>query len=224
MTKSASAQRKFYMHPPHRTVGVSGFASMCHHGDGLERWTPDEAKVGPRHISLVSRTENGRLAAIEFERILIEQGNLLCQHVSDAVAHQQGIADTDCVIVSGPGLQILAPTSKGTVSFLPTQQSGQSPAVEQPIAEVDIVAVARRHPILEGVGPFHSFCYPFQIAQSAEKATCLMVGETQGKVFPVAWSHEGPERGFCTLLGSTDDFRQTEFVRLVLNALDWVLE
>jgi hypothetical protein len=218
MAETTAIRRTFFMHPAHRTVGVSGigssFTSLPHPGDQVEDWSAGETKVRPRHVSLVCRTENSRQAAILFERMLLERGSVVCQHVSNAVAVQNGIADTDCIAIFGPGLQIVERQPMLSNNYTQSKTG----------TEVKVVGVAVQHPILDGIAPFHSFCYPAQIAQPADNVVCLLIGETPREVFPLAWVREGHDRGFCTLLGRAEDYRRPEFVRLLLNAVDWIMD
>jgi hypothetical protein len=223
MAGPTAVRRKFFMHPPHRIVGVSGFrrsgaAPLAYPHALTEFPAADRPNTRLRHVSLVSRTADGRQAAILFERILLQRANVLCQHVRDALAHTGGIADTDCVIVFG-----------GAFPVFMAKKIEQSPPQLMPPADmsetkVEIVPADGWHPIADGVAQFHSSCYPFRIAHPADDWTCLLVGRTQGGDFPVAWAHSGGQRSFCTLLGRPNDFRRHEFVRLVLGALDWVLD
>jgi type 1 glutamine amidotransferase len=51
----------------------------------------------------------------------------------------------------------------------------------------------------------------------------LLVGKSDGNEWPVAWVWGGRRgRVFFTSLGSADDFRKPDFVRLVVNAIEWI--
>ena len=91
---------------------------------------------------------------------------------------------------------------------------------EQP--EVNPVAAAGDHPVLEGVEPFTSAGSLVRSANLAADATVLLTGTIPGHTEPVAWTR--PYRGgrvFCTSLGELADFRQESFRRLLANAVHW---
>ena len=91
---------------------------------------------------------------------------------------------------------------------------------EQP--EVNPVAAAGNHPVLEGVVPFPSAGSPVRSANLVADATVLLEGTHYGHTEPVAWTRPyGGGRVFCTSLGELADFRQESFRRLLANAVYW---
>jgi type 1 glutamine amidotransferase len=169
-------------------------------------------------VSLVSRmTDNRSVAA--FERILAENGDVPCNRVDLASAEREGLANADCAVVFGRGLQIVGRWSAFDADAIEQGDFGEDEGSE---TEVEIAAAARWHPVVDGVGPFiarnrssHSFHLHTDV-------THLLVRKWAGRVFPVAWARQGDGRAFCTLLGHPEDFRRREFVRMLLNAIEWV--
>ena len=88
--------------------------------------------------------------------------------------------------------------------------------------EVNPVAAARDHPVLEGVEPFPSTGSLVRSANLAADATVLLTGTIPGHTEPVAWTRPYRRgRVFCTSLGELADFRQESFRRLLANAVYW---
>ena len=83
-------------------------------------------------------------------------------------------------------------------------------------------AAGGEHPILRGVTPFVSSGSLYKNAQIAADTTVLLTGSIPGHDEPVAWTrqHRGG-RVFYTSLGHPDDFRQSSFLNLVVNAIFW---
>ncbi len=93
--------------------------------------------------------------------------------------------------------------------------------------DVEIVAEATGHPILQGVDPakWHSKGCIYLVAPLIdEKATVLMKATTEGKVEPVAWTREcNASRVFYTSLGFPGDFDQPQFRAMLTNAVFWAM-
>jgi len=87
---------------------------------------------------------------------------------------------------------------------------------------IEVADAARWHPVLDGVGPFVSRNIVSTIAHPRGNTTCLLIGRLADGIVPVAWARHGDKRAVCTLLGDAEDFGQSEFVRLLQNALEWV--
>lgn len=98
-----------------------------------------------------------------------------------------------------------------------------------PTTTISIRAGAEHHPILQDVRVNalvgHGSLY--KVRPLAPTATPLLIGNIPGEQSePVAWTHTfGPKqaRVFYTSLGHPDDFADSEFRRLLLNALRWAL-
>ena len=89
--------------------------------------------------------------------------------------------------------------------------------------EVRLADKAQDHPVLHGVRPFRSAGSLYKNPRLAPDATVLLYGGIPtGQTEPVAWVREvAGRRIFYTSLGHPDDFRDENFLRLLLNALEW---
>jgi len=220
MADFSQARRILHMHPAHRTVGVSGVASSFRPCRPVERPSADEPATAHIRVSLVSRTtDNRNLAAMAaFERILAGSGNVQCNRVDLASAEMEGLADADCAVVFGRGLQIIGRWSAFDADAIEEGGFDEDDGFE---TEVEIAAAARCHPVVDGVGPFIARNGFSHFPHLHRNVTHLLVRKWAGRVSPVAWARQGDGRAFCTLLGHPEDFRRREFVRLLLNALEW---
>ncbi len=185
----------------------------------------------------------GRAAPALFERVLRGQSHVRCRRVDFAAA--ENAADADCVVVFGRDALLIADDwSSIDADILADAEpvSGVSDCGDlnwgdlnwgdlnwgdlnwgdEFRAEVAVAGAAWWHPVTEGVRPFVSRFRRNQIVQSFQDESCLFVGRTADEVFPVVWARCDVGRVFGTLLGSAEDFCRPEFVRLALNALDWV--
>ena len=93
---------------------------------------------------------------------------------------------------------------------------------EGPVMEVKIADKRKDHPILKGVVPFRSRYSLYKNPSIASDAEVLLTGSTPEHTEPVAWTrmnHGG--RVFYTSLGGVEDFENSTFQRLVVNALFW---
>jgi len=221
MADFSQARRILHMHPAHCTVGVSGVASSFRPCRPVERPSSDEPAAALMRVSLVSRmTDNRRVAAMAaFERILAENGDVQCDRVDLASAEREGLANADCAVVFGRGLQIVGRWSAFDADAIEDGGFEEDDGFE---TEVEIAAAARWHPVVDGVGPFIARNGFSHFPHLHRNVTHLLVRKWAGRVFPVAWACQGDGRAFCTLLGHPEDFRRREFVWLLLNALEWV--
>jgi putative membrane-bound dehydrogenase-like protein len=89
--------------------------------------------------------------------------------------------------------------------------------------EVKLADKAKDHPVLRGVRPFRSAGSLYKNPRLAADVTVLLYGTIPtGQTEPVAWVREvAGRRIFYTSLGHPDDFRDENFIRLLLNALEW---
>jgi hypothetical protein len=216
MASFTQVRRILHIHPAHRTVGVSGVCSSFRTCRSVERVSPDDTAM---RISFVSRLTNDRnhAAMAAFERILVEMGNVQCERLDLAAVAMGGLGDADCAVVFGRSLQIIGRWS----AFDADAETGfeEDGGFE---TEFEIPAAARWHPVVDGVRPFIAHNRFSQLTHLRADATDLLVRKWAGEVFPVAWARQDEGRAFCTLLGHPEDFRQREFVRLLLNAIEWV--
>ncbi|HYH68121.1 MAG TPA: PVC-type heme-binding CxxCH protein [Urbifossiella sp.] len=90
------------------------------------------------------------------------------------------------------------------------------------VADITPEKAARNHAILKGVAAFKSNGSLYKNAAVAQDVTVLLRGAIPKQDEPVAWLRErGNQRVFYTSLGHPDDFRDPNFVRLLVNALAW---
>jgi type 1 glutamine amidotransferase len=85
---------------------------------------------------------------------------------------------------------------------------------------------AKGHAVLDGVSEFTSVGSLYKNPGVAKDATVLLSGTIDGGSEPVAWVRErtvdgAVQRVFYTSLGHPEDFRDSNFLRLVANGLLW---
>jgi hypothetical protein len=235
MASFSQDRRILRVHPAHRTVGVSGVASSFRPCGLSEPLFAAEPAAEPMRILLVSGRDDGRnrAALAAFEQTVLGARNVQCERVDLAVAERKGLADADCAVVFGRGLQIVghwsafdADAIAGNVPVLTSAKMGLSALAPQDndrtATNVEIAGAACWHPVLDGVGPFVSRNVASTIAHRRTNTTYLLIVRSADRVMPVAWARDGDDRAVCTLLGHAEDFGQPEFVRLLQNALEWV--
>lgn len=90
------------------------------------------------------------------------------------------------------------------------------------ICEVKIEEKQKNHPILMGCSPFQSNGSLYKNPNVASDVTVLLTGSIPGQSEPVAWTREKDgRRVFYTSLGHPDDFKNENYIRLLVNALAW---
>jgi type 1 glutamine amidotransferase len=90
------------------------------------------------------------------------------------------------------------------------------------VADVKLVEKAKEHPILKDVKPFKTNGSLYKNPNVAADVTVLLQGSMGKESEPVAWSREKDgRRVFYTSLGHPDDFKDENFVRLLVNGLSW---
>jgi putative membrane-bound dehydrogenase-like protein len=88
--------------------------------------------------------------------------------------------------------------------------------------DVLIEPKAKDHPILKGVQPFKTKGGLYKNANVSPDVTVLLRGKTADANEPVAWTREAEgRRVFYTSIGTPDDFKDPNFIRLVVNGLAW---
>jgi len=94
-----------------------------------------------------------------------------------------------------------------------------------PTKGVSIRSARKDHPILDGIVPFRSRASLYKNPNVADDVDVLMRGSTPAGNEPLAWTreHKGA-RLFYTSLGDQNDFENRTFLRLVANALFWVVD
>jgi hypothetical protein len=221
MAGFSQVRRILHVHAAHRTVGVSGVASSFRPASRDEASPFAELAGQPLRVSLVCRFDDrGALAALAaFERILFEKRNIWCERVELPTAESEGLGNADCAVVFGRGLQIV---SRWVDVDAEAIAGDGFEGVTGIATQVEIAPAADWHPVVDGIGPFMVFNSPAPMAGRHTDATSLLVRRGAGAIFPVAWVRQSGGRAFGTQLGRAEDFRQPEFVRLLLNAVDWV--
>jgi hypothetical protein len=215
MAEFSQVRRSLRFDAAHRTVGVSGIAAPSRSLDHTE----SESAGTPKRVLLVSNSNDGRDAATiaAFQRILLDRRDLWCERVDMPTAERESLAEGDCAIVFGRGLQIVSHWS----AFDPEAADGFEEA-DRVSAKIELGNAARWHPVLQGVRPFILHNGTPSTACLRMNTTNLLIHRAAGKVIPIAWARHGEHRAVCTSLGREEDFQHPEFVRLLLNALDWV--
>ncbi|MCI0705375.1 MAG: ThuA domain-containing protein [Planctomycetia bacterium] len=90
------------------------------------------------------------------------------------------------------------------------------------VCEVKIAEKGKDHPILKGVMPFKSNGSLYKNPNIAADVTVLLTGSIPKEMEPVAWVREkGGRRVFYTSLGHPDDFKDENFIMMLVNALAW---
>ena len=91
-----------------------------------------------------------------------------------------------------------------------------------PKAHIKFEPGTRDHPLLQGVAEFSSSGSLYRNDPIAKDANLLMKASTQKNVEPVTWtrSHNGG-RVFYTSMGHQEDFEESNFIRLLSNAVLW---
>jgi putative heme-binding domain-containing protein len=90
------------------------------------------------------------------------------------------------------------------------------------VADVNIVEKQKDHPILKGVAAFKTNGSLYKNPSVASDVTVLLQGTMGKESEPVAWTREKDgRRVFYTSLGHPDDFKDGNFIRLIVNGLAW---
>ncbi|MBX9581940.1 MAG: ThuA domain-containing protein [Gemmataceae bacterium] len=88
--------------------------------------------------------------------------------------------------------------------------------------DVAVADGAKDHPILKGVGPLKGVGSLYKNPGLAADVMVLLRGSIPAGTEPVAWVREKDgRRAFYTSLGHQDDFKNPEFIRLLVNGLAW---
>jgi type 1 glutamine amidotransferase/nicotinamidase-related amidase len=96
-----------------------------------------------------------------------------------------------------------------------------------PTTSVNLASGAERHQILAGVQtPFRSKSSLYKANPLAKSTETLLIGTIPDKEpEPVAWTNRyRKSRIFYTSLGNVDDFKNPQFLRLLINAVFWAME
>jgi hypothetical protein len=224
MAHPAAVRRKLFMHPAHRTVGVSNAGIAQPPYGRIENYPTRSLDVNPARVVLApNRRSDDAHAAIQlFERAIRRRQDLRCHRVDlEALGAKSSTwTAADCFVVFGQGLFIAQ--RRVLLDAFPAADDSQQ-AIGDPM-KVEIAATAAWHPVLDGVEPFVSRqTVPHSIGIPAEATVLLTARNAAGDAQPVAWIEHRHGTVFRTTLGSAEDFGQPDFVRLALNAVTWLV-
>jgi hypothetical protein len=226
MSEFPKVRRILRVHAAHRTVGVSGVASPLCARSRCEPFSTTEPETQPLTVLLVSTSDDdlSRAALAAFERILVGRDNVRCERADLALAKSRGLAHCDCAVVSvGGRLQVIGHWSAYDAEGVSEQDARESAYRSGDKAtKIEIADAARWHPLLDGVGPFTVPRSMPTVAISPANATPLLVTRSSGGTTPIAWAQHSDSRAIYTSLGHVEDLGRPDFVRLLLNATEWV--
>jgi hypothetical protein len=224
MARSSTMHRRLYIHPAHRTVGVPGGSFEMKPYCWRETWSSSSMSAEPMRVALVfHRQDHDARKRLAFtEQVLLGQCDARFDRVAFEALEARPLPNTlieaDAVVWLGQGLQI----ARHWVDFEENDRVKED-LPQCSSSEIEIRASFPGHPVLEGVRSFSTKCGFCLSLDIPEEATCLMTAQLNGECMPAAWTRYGRRgRVFSTLLGSAEDFRRPDFVRLMLNAIEWV--
>ncbi len=88
--------------------------------------------------------------------------------------------------------------------------------------DVAIAPKAKDHPVLRGIKPFQATGGLYKNPKVASDVTVLLIGSIPKSSEPVAWVRDkASRRVFYTSLGHPEDFKNENFLRLLVNAIEW---
>ena len=91
-----------------------------------------------------------------------------------------------------------------------------------PKCELSIPGKAKDHPILKGVSAFKTNGSMYKNPNVKADVVVLLQGSMGKESEPMAWTREKDgRRVFYTSLGHPDDFKDENFIRLLVNGLAW---
>jgi hypothetical protein len=246
------ASRRFFMHPPHATIGIAAGTAAWQACREIGRGAAEESlQARPRHVCLLTSAERGPPHLLA--RVLddhLRQGAaggaaFSVEHLRPATLE---LDHCDCLVLlpgemnledwqsrcirryghSGGAVVVLDAAGLAFPGWpeLARQLTGGrcGPPRRVQSCQVVPVAAARHHPILAGVAPF---CCRTALAggvQLAADATLLLMGHGGGRTVPVAWTCQDPGRVFATTLGAGDKCLQNGFLRLLVQAIAWACD
>jgi hypothetical protein len=213
-----------------------------------DSWKSDpNADHATRPLLLVADAQDylSQASAALFERILSGRGQVRCHRVPFVSSGLERLLKADCVVIFNRGVHLVCHLPESDMALLqsPTMDIVASPGFTSTDAFLTVnVSSGCSHPIVQGFLGFAARdteisprpAYLSHTAQPACISTILLDGISTSdskhsgilppEKIPLAWAYSGRGRGFSTLLGRPDDFRNAAFVQLMLNAVDWVCE
>jgi len=88
--------------------------------------------------------------------------------------------------------------------------------------DIKIVNTNAQHPILKNIKNFTSTCKIYKNPKVADDVEVLLTGAMPEVTQPIAWTRTFKSgRVFYTSLGDPNDFKNEEYQKLLINALQW---
>jgi hypothetical protein len=226
MVFSSSSQRRLFMHPAHRTVGVSGggaFRPYCcgKGGAAADRYEVDAWATAPLRVVLAACASDldGLAAMSLFERAIAADAEVQCHRTTFVNVGSELAADADCIAVFRQGVHV----ARWRADLSVVRLVGDSNSAADGWLAGEIKPAVQWHPVLEGVRPFVAWHRALTDAHLSVGATVLMTGVAGGELRPAAWVESGPTGAeFHAVLGCREDLANPELVRLMVNAVKWV--
>ena len=202
MADSSQVRRILYMHPAHRTVGVSGVASSFRLCPPIARPSADEPAVAP---------------AASFARVMCGRQTKRCGDggLSANPRGERALGVTAWTWQASKRQGLATPTVRSCLagasrssaagrSLTPTS-SGKNGVEEDEgfEVEVEVAAAARWHPVVDGVGPFiarHRFSHS---TYPCHNVTQLLVRKWAGRVVSGSLGTTGRRPGVLHVVGSS---------------------
>ena len=224
MAHSTPVRRKLFMHSAHRTIGVSDGGIKLRPYYRIEHFSPDDPLAMPLHTALVAEAQDADACAslASFRRAVERHGDVKyhCVELAAIDAGLENMADVDCVILFRQGLHIARRWAD--IDVAPYAVDNSCNRQYEPV-QIVLDAAARQHPLVDGVGPFESCLDTASYELVPDDAKILLFGRTAIQDRPVAWLEPlDNDHAFRTILGSPEDFRHPDFIRLVLSSLRWI--
>lgn len=249
MSERHASRRKLFMHPAHKTIGVSAgpmALRACAPAEGFD------VAERPVRVCLVcgSLNHGSHESLADFGRYLQQRYQVKCtwalQKAKDDLPGLENLEQSDCMLlfarrmtIDGRQLRRVKQYCRRGGAVVGVRTASHAfqnwPAMDRELfggdyrgrydnrwTGVEVVEAAKGHPVTAGVEPFVSRGSLYKNPAIAKDTTLLLVGAAQRHTQPVAWTrlHHGG-RVFYTSLGHADDFREPNFVRLLVNAVSW---
>ncbi len=250
VSDSDDSQRKFFMHPPHKAIGVSAGFPALRARMPVSR-EPDGASTQLLRLGVLGFSSTPKADWV-FEVLsaqLEERGHAVCDRLVPIDEDDQW-SDTfwqslDCLLIGGwaamdrtnaeaierfcrrgggvVGLAVDGPSSNDRAAFDREVLGRSSKTIPgtMPIP-MGVIAADTNHPIVADLGPFVSIVDRSTPTRLDAGATTLLDGLSHGRVEPIAWVRRYlGGRVFTTQLGRVEDFGEPDFLRLLGNAVCW---
>jgi hypothetical protein len=219
-----SIHRRLFMHSAHGTVGVSGNRGELHPFSVLTK-NPSDSWVVENPVVQIALVANAENADACRARNLLEQAICLkWEAEGQPVAFHSVYSEADvpegmdAVVVFGQGFHIASGSTSAKITPF------ASPCLES--LEEPMTVSAEESPLknnhLEGFQPFETAGRAVTTQAPSPHRTVLLVGKTAQATYPVAWLYQHRHAYvFSSLVGRSEDFRKSGWIRLVSNVLKW---